>query len=332
MRHLANFRVRVFLFTVLVAVAATAVTAATAATAWLTVQDVSSQITESVTAERETVEALSTELSRYAAQHGTWEGVAGLVADLSTRSGQRLRMTTLAGEVVVDSEHLAGREARPRGDIAHELRTPLANLRGYLEALSDGVLSPSSELFVSLHEEAVLQQRVVDDLQELALAEAGALRYRNAAVDVADLLESCQVAHHAVPEAHDVVLRVETAGELTVRGDSDRLRQAITNLVSNALNATPPDGSVTLRGRRVADRVLVEVLDTGHGIAPADQVKVFDRFWRADAARGRRTGGSGLGLAITREFVTAHGGTITVASEPGAGTVFTISLPTAPTT
>lgn len=575
MRHLASFRVRVFLLTALVAVAATA------ATAWLTVRDASSQINDSVTAERETVDALSTELSGYAVQHGTWEGVTSLVKDLTRRSGQRLRLTTLAGEVVVDSEHLAGRRAsapspapprvlQPRpaitldglsdaqvysvtaglidryrwhvrwtacltrlgvavprpwpdeygvplaavpktrldvatasrcldqtattdgerradtaailtcyrgvtvpspghspspsppppggqerdasdtvqrcaaeafatrieavapvplllylgvdrqgdlaeelsltraltaagivalvvvagtlllgrrvvrpistitaasrrlgagdlsgrvavrghdevaelartfnrmaeqlqraeerqrrmvGDIAHELRTPLANLRGYLEALSDGVLAPTPELFVSLHEEAVLQQRI-----RRRPAGTGARGGRCAAVPQ-------RRRRHRRP-----------AGELPRRtpGDSRRPRRDIAGR-----GGCRPDGGRRLRpvapsrreprrqraerdtarrvgdaaGYRSGDQVAVDVTDTGYGIAQEDQAKVFDRFWRADAARGRRTGGSGLGLAITREFVVAHGGAVTVASERGVGTTFAITLPAAP--
>ncbi|MDQ7905351.1 ATP-binding protein [Phytohabitans sp. ZYX-F-186] len=219
------------------------------------------------------------------------------------------------------------RQRRLVADVAHELRTPLANLRGYLEALKDGVIEPGSELFASLHEEAVLQQRIVNDLQDLALAEAGTLAYHRTVIDLAEVLETTRAAHHAVAESAGVRLVVATPGPAQVYADPDRLRQVLGNLVTNALRATTAGGSVTLSSAVDGPAVVVRVADTGTGIAPASLPYVFDRFWRADSARGRRTGGSGLGLSIARQIVTDHGGTITVASQLGVGTTFTITLP-----
>ena len=223
------------------------------------------------------------------------------------------------------------RQRRLVADVAHELRTPLANLRGYLEALSDGVVAPSPELFASLHEEAVLQQRIVDDLQDLALAEAGNLAYHRIEVDLADLLETCHVAHRALAESAGVALTLthDPAGGAAplVYADPDRLRQTMGNLITNALRATPPGGSVSLRLGGDGPTALIQVVDTGIGIEPAVLPNIFDRFWRADPARGRHTGGGGLGLAIVRQIITDHGGTISVTSEVGAGTTFTIRLP-----
>jgi two-component system sensor histidine kinase BaeS len=220
------------------------------------------------------------------------------------------------------------RQRRLVADVAHELRTPLANLRGYLEALKDGVLPANPELFASLHEEAVLQQRIVDDLQDLALAEAGALAYHRTQVDLAELLETCRVAQQAVADAAGVALRLCAPEPVIVQADPDRLRQVIGNLVANALRATPAGGSVTLSAAGpVAGWATVVVRDTGVGIAAADLPYVFDRFWRADTARGRSTGGSGLGLAIARQIITDHGGRISVESEQGTGTAVDIALP-----
>ncbi|MGI5215738.1 sensor histidine kinase [Plantactinospora sp. CA-290183] len=221
------------------------------------------------------------------------------------------------------------RQRRLVADVAHELRTPLANLRGYLEALSDGVVNPDPELFASLHEEAVLQQRIVDDLQELALAEAGSLAYHRGPVDVAELLETCRTAHRAGAESAGVSLTV-SAGSISVYADPDRLRQVLGNLITNALRATGRGGSVTLSAERSDDTAVVRVSDTGSGIAAEALPLVFDRFWRADSARGRATGGSGLGLAIVRQIVTDHGGSIRVASQVGLGTTFTLTLPVMP--
>jgi two-component system, OmpR family, sensor histidine kinase BaeS len=216
------------------------------------------------------------------------------------------------------------RQRRMVADVAHELRTPLANLRGYLEALQDGVLAPTPDLFASLHDEALLQQRIVEDLQDLALAEAGRLGYHRGPLDLADLARTCATAHTPAAAAAGLDLRVEAAGPVHTSGDATRLRQALANLVRNAIAATPPGGTVTIRARAGA---VIEVEDTGTGIAPADLPHVFDRFWRADPSR--TTPGAGLGLAIARQIVTDHAGTITATSREAAGSTVTIRLPPA---
>ncbi|MFG2114464.1 sensor histidine kinase [Streptomyces sp. NPDC048718] len=221
------------------------------------------------------------------------------------------------------------RQRRLTGDIAHELRTPLANLRGYLEALRDGIVEPTPELLDSLHEEALLQQRIVDDLQDLALAEAGALTYHRTHVDLRDLLQAAATAHRARADTAGVALRLETPRPGYVVADADRLRQVFGNLVGNALRATAPGGAVTLALIGHGDLMLVQVRDTGKGIPAESLPHVFDRFWRADADRGRATGGSGLGLSIARQIVADHRGTIEVESAVGVGTSFTVVLPAA---
>lgn len=218
------------------------------------------------------------------------------------------------------------RQRRLTGDIAHELRSPLANLRGYLEALRDGVISPTPALLDSLHEEALVQQRIVDDLQDLALAEAGALTYHRSVIDLRELLDSARTAHRAQAQAAGVTLTVDAPEPVYADADAVRLRQVLGNLVGNALRATPAGGSVTLALARSGSSVVVRVRDTGTGIAADDLPHLFDRFWRADASRGRATGGSGLGLSIARQIVTDHGGTIEAESRVGAGTTFTVTL------
>lgn len=225
------------------------------------------------------------------------------------------------------ADSLAASEQRQRqqiADIAHELRTPLANLRGYLEALTDGVLPPSPELFASLHEEALLQQRVVDDLQVLALAEAGALTYHRVPVELGELADGCRTAHAATAEAAGIELTVRHDGAVLVDADPDRLRQAVGNLIRNAIAATAPGGRITLHVSSDVESARLAVTDTGTGIDPADLPHLFDRFWRADPARGQ--GRNGLGLAIARQLVTGHGGTLTVDSARGSGSTFTITL------
>lgn len=230
----------------------------------------------------------------------------------------------MAGSLA-DSEE---RQRRLIADIAHELRTPLANLRGYLEALADGVLDPDPDLFVSLHEEALLQQRIIDDLQDLALAEAGTLTYHRMYVDLTELVEVCRTAHAAVADTAGVILTADVEWPAEVYADPDRLRQAFGNLIRNAVAATPAGGRVTLTTDvNAAGRAAVTVADTGAGIAPDDLPHVFDRLWRAD--RARAGAGSGLGLAIARQLITDHGGTIDIASTLGEGTVVTVTLPLA---
>ncbi|WP_433044502.1 sensor histidine kinase [Dactylosporangium sp. CS-033363] len=211
--------------------------------------------------------------------------------------------------------------------VAHELRTPMSNVLGYLEALQDGVVPASRELFGSLHEEVLLQRRILDDLQDLTLAESGHLAYRRTDFDLADLVEAGRVAHLAVAEAGRVRLTAEATGPLPVHGDQDRLRQVLGNLVTNALRYTDPGGAVLLRAFPAGGRAILEVRDTGCGIAAEDLPFVFQRFWRADPARDRETGGSGLGLTIARQIVLDHAGTIDVTSTPGRGSTFRVTFP-----
>ncbi|SDW58328.1 two-component system, OmpR family, sensor histidine kinase BaeS [Amycolatopsis xylanica] len=211
-------------------------------------------------------------------------------------------------------------------DIAHELRTPLSNIRGWLEATQDGVSTLDDELAASLLEEAMHLQHIVDDLFDLSQADAGALRLHPEPLDVSDLLSQVRAAHSARAAKAGVTLVTEAA-DVELTADPVRLRQAIDNLVSNAVRHTPAGGSVTVTARADAGEVVIEVADTGTGISEEDLPSVFDRFWRADKSRTRQSGGSGLGLAIVRKLAEAHGGTATAASPPGQGAVFTLRLP-----
>ncbi|WP_405505974.1 HAMP domain-containing histidine kinase [Streptomyces cyaneofuscatus] len=220
-------------------------------------------------------------------------------------------------------------------DVAHELRTPLSNIRGWLEAAQDGLADPDPAFVSSLLEEAVQLQHIIDDLQDLAAADAGVLRLHPEPVRVGELLSQVAAAHQARAETAGVTLTVEAGATTTVPADPVRLRQAVGNLVSNAVRHTPEGGTVTLRaygeesGRLQdgAGDVVIEVADTGTGIPAGDLRRVFDRFWRAEKSRSRRTGGSGLGLAIVRKLAEAHGGTASATSTEGEGSAFTLRLP-----
>jgi signal transduction histidine kinase len=229
----------------------------------------------------------------------------------------------MAGSVAV-SEQLRRQMVT---DIAHELRTPLTNIRGYLEAVRDGVVTPRPEVMASLHEEALLLTRLVDDLQALALAEAGQLELRRRPVDLAALAEKTVTALRPVLEGGPAV-RIEMPAVLPpVRADPERVSQVLRNLLDNARRHTPPEGEIVLSARSGPGALEVSVRDTGSGIAPEHLPFIFERFYRADQARARATGGAGLGLAIVRQLVEAHGGQVSARSRPGAGAAFTFTLP-----
>ncbi|MBM2615607.1 HAMP domain-containing protein [Actinoplanes sp. LDG1-06] len=230
----------------------------------------------------------------------------------------------MMAEAVQQSEE---RQRRLIADVAHEMRTPLSNLRGYLEGLSDGVIEPSKDLFVSLHEETMLQGRILDDLQVLALAEAGDLGYTKAPTDLAELASGSVTAQRAVAAEAGVALTVDASAPVWVEADQDRIRQVLGNLLTNAIRYTDRDGQVLVRVRAEAGEAVLTVQDTGVGIAAGDVPHVFDRFWRADPARQRATGGTGLGLTIAHRIVTDHGGRIGVESRQHVGTTFTVRLP-----
>lgn len=212
------------------------------------------------------------------------------------------------------------------GDVAHELRTPLANVRTHLEAAQDGVVPLDPALIQSLIEESALLERLVADLQDLALADAGMLRLHPEEIDATDLAEQAVAAHRARADASNVDLRLTTTGPVTVYADPARIRQALGNLVSNAVRHTP-GGSVEVTVDEHGDTLTLAVADTGSGIAAEHLPHVFDRLYRADPSRSRTTGGAGLGLAIAKHLVEAHHGRIEVVSTPGAGSTFTIQLP-----
>jgi two-component system sensor histidine kinase BaeS len=215
-------------------------------------------------------------------------------------------------------------------DVAHELRTPLANIKGYLVASEDGVVPLDRELVTSLLEETALLEHLVADLQDLALADAGMLRLHPALRDLSELATQVVAAHSPTADAAGVTLRAEVNGPAPAIVDNARIRQAIGNLVSNAIRFTPSGGRVVVGVRRDGNGYNLTVTDNGTGIAAEHLPHLFDRFYRVEHSRSRTTGGSGLGLAITKHLVEAHQGTITTTSRPGHGSTFTIHLPSRP--
>lgn len=224
-------------------------------------------------------------------------------------------LATALNDLSARREALEEQRTAMVNDIAHELRTPLTNIRTWLETARDGAVELDAEAVDLLVEEAIQLHHVVDDLRDIAAADAGSLRIHREHSYIRELLLGR-------PEAE-----VTADPDLMAYVDPVRMRQMVGNLVSNALRHTPPDGRVTIHAEVTGDRLTIAVSDTGPGIAPGDLPKVFDRFWRADGSRSRATGGSGLGLSIARRLARAHGGDITATSRLGRGSTFTIDVP-----
>ncbi|MCY9786805.1 ATP-binding protein [Nocardiopsis sp. EMB25] len=227
------------------------------------------------------------------------------------------------------SEHLERLEDQRKAmvsDVSHELRTPLSNLRGWLEAVQDGVADLEPDRMEMLVGETLLLQDIIDDLRDLALADAGKLRLSLELVEAHTLVEQVAASYRLRADEAGLELVTETA-EVVLRADRTRLFQAVGNLLGNALRHTTAPGTVTVRVRPDGDEAVFEVTDSGVGIAAEDLPQVFDRFWRAEKSRSRQTGGSGLGLSIVRNLTELHGGRAEVESTLGEGTTFTLRLP-----
>jgi signal transduction histidine kinase len=215
-------------------------------------------------------------------------------------------------------------------DVAHELRTPLSVLQGNLRAILDEVYPLSQEEMARLYEHTRFLSRLVNDLHELAQAEAGQLPLHRQEADLAHLVKLSAETFRPSAEAKGVSLQTELPADLPpLQVDEARLRQVLQNLLVNALRHTPAGGTITLSLEPEPDLVRLVVADTGEGIPAEHLPYVFDRFYRADPARSRDRGGAGLGLAIARAIVEAHGGQISVTSTgmSGEGSTFTIQLP-----
>jgi len=186
-------------------------------------------------------------------------------------------------------------------DIAHELRTPLSNIQGYLEALRDGMMKPDKKTIRSLYEEASLLSRLVDDLQELSLAEAGELKLARRAEDIGELIKQAVAAMEAQERTKGLSLAVELPEKLPpVNIDSRRIGEVLRNLLENAVAHTGKGDTITVAARQRDKLVEISVTDTGEGIPAKDLPNIFERFYRVDKSRTRATGGSGLGLTAVR--------------------------------
>ena len=213
-------------------------------------------------------------------------------------------------------------------DIAHELRTPLSVIEGTVDAMLDGVYEPSPDNINSIKEETDVLTRLVGELRDLTLAESGHLKLEIEPTNLAEMVQRRVSQAEVIARGKNVNLRTDIAEGLPeIEADGRRIEQVVANLLDNALNHTPSGGSVTIAASREKDGILVSVSDTGEGIPPEHLPYIFERFYRVDDARSRKTGGAGLGLAIAKQMVELHGGRIWVESEAGKGSKFSFTLP-----
>lgn len=213
-------------------------------------------------------------------------------------------------------------------DVAHELRTPLSNVSGYLEAIRDDVIKPEPAVITSLSEEVDLLARLVNDLQDLAISDAGELKLERQPEDLSQLISQSLKAIQAKVLEKGLTTSIDIPSELPlVEIDYHRISQVFRNLLNNAILHTPGGGNINISARQKENMIFVSVTDTGEGIPAEELPNLFERFYRIDKSRSRTGGGNGLGLTIVKRLVEAHGGKVGVQSEVGRGSVFSFSIP-----
>lgn len=217
---------------------------------------------------------------------------------------------------------------RMLGDLAHEMRTPLANLDAHLEALEDGVRELDEPTLAVLHASSHRLGRLAEDITAVSLAQEGAIEIRTVATAPRQLAAAAVRAARDRYTSKGVLLTEKVTTDVGVNVDPERMAQILGNLLDNALRHTPGGGQVWLAARAIGKEVAFVVTDTGEGIAPEHLPYLFHRFYRVDTARSRDRGGSGIGLTVTKALVQAHGGVISAESAgPGHGATFTVTLP-----
>lgn len=212
--------------------------------------------------------------------------------------------------------------------VAHELRTPLTILKANLEGIADGVIVPDQEQISSLTDEVDRMTKIVEDLRNLSLLEAGQLTPEFAQVDVNHILSQVVAKSKTLADAKNIDLKLETInGMIYARADAAMLNQMVYNLLINAIKYTEAGGRVTVFATETDDRIEISVADNGVGIAAEDLEHIFDYFYRVDPSRSKQSGGTGLGLALVQQMAHAHGGQVLVDSVLGQGSTFTVLLP-----
>jgi len=253
----------------------------------------------------------------------------GFFSDRISEKSTTSEITQLTDTINNLADTLEKQEAlrkRLTGDVAHELRTPLATLQSHFEAMIDGIWEPDKDRLVGCHEEIVRISKLVGDLEKLAKYEGENLILNKSRFNITETVQ--HIINNFENEYINKGLEIEfNAEEEFITADKDKISQVVINLISNALKYTPAGGSVDVSIRREEKAVQISVNDNGNGIPPEDIPYIFERFYRVDKSRTRMTGGSGIGLTITKAIVEAHKGKIEVISNVNVGTEFIVTLP-----
>jgi two-component system, OmpR family, phosphate regulon sensor histidine kinase PhoR len=217
------------------------------------------------------------------------------------------------------------------GNVSHELRTPLFALQGFIETLQDGAIDDplvNRDFLDKAHNHAMRLNTLLKDLIDISRIESGEMRMSFRYFELNDFLRSVVDGMHPLADARNISLTLAQGSELPrqVLGDKDRLAQALTNLIDNAIKYNTPGGKVTVDVRDAEDRVWIDVIDSGVGMGAEHLSRIFERFYRVDKERSREAGGTGLGLAIVKHIIEAHGGKVEVKSEPGKGSTFSFPI------
>ncbi|MBE9472862.1 MAG: HAMP domain-containing protein, partial [Chloroflexi bacterium] len=254
-----------------------------------------------------------------------------LSARVSVRSHDEVGQLAAAfNQMTADLSRAEEARRQQTADIAHELRTPLTVIQGHLEALADGIFPAEPEHLDPVLEQARLLARLVEDLRTLSLADAGRLALAPVPTDVGVWVAGVVAGFRPVAADREITLELDVADGLpSVRMDPVRLAQVLGNLLDNGLRHTPAGERVAVSVARQDNTLVVSVIDSGPGVPPEHLLHLFERFWRGDSSRSRRTGGSGLGLAIAQQIVEAHGGRIEAENGPAGGLRVSFSLPVA---
>ncbi|WP_252502642.1 two-component system histidine kinase PnpS [Sporosarcina sp. Marseille-Q4943] len=245
-------------------------------------------------------------------RHGNWLGIIVVTHDIT----KLVRLEEIRKDFVAN--------------VSHELRTPITSIKGFTETLLDGAMNDpetSKEFLGIIQKESDRLHLLINDLLELSGIEREGFQLQHSKVFVSDVVDNAVRIVNGLLERKNMHFEINIDTEIVIEADSDRLIQVMVNLLTNAINYSKENTTITINASQTADEAIIEVRDEGMGIDRTELPRLFERFYRVDRARSRNSGGTGLGLAIVKHLIEAHGGKVTVDSELGVGTIFTIYLP-----
>ncbi len=220
-------------------------------------------------------------------------------------------------------------------NVSHELKTPLSAIMAYAETLrDDGMIDAANRthFLQQIEDQAQRLAELIQDMLHLARIEAGHAKYEITTIQIGELVDNCMAAHEDTARSKQIVLRIDPCQPAGVKADEEAIRQILDNLITNAIKYTPHGGEVSIRWQLEGGEVAIQVEDDGIGIPPEHQARIFERFYRVDKARSRELGGTGLGLSIVKHLAQMLGGSVSISSQPGEGSVFEVRLPAAEST